>query len=68
MGQYPPGIVSSQRKAIGLHCRNSNVVVIVQKIDVVMMTLHRRIMCHRRKTIRNRNRATEALDTAMPIW
>jgi len=67
IGQYPPGIDWSQRNDTGLHCRNSSAVVMMQKIVVVTMTLHRRAMCHRRKTMRNRNKATEALDTAIPI-
>lgn len=66
-GQCPPGIVEFQRNDTGLHCKKSNAVVIVLKIDVVIITLQSRAMCHFRTTMRNKNRAIAALDTAMPI-
>jgi len=67
-GQWPPGMVGFQRKDTGLHCKNNNAVVTVLKIDVLTITLHSRAMCHFRTTMRNKNKAIAALDTAMPIW
>jgi hypothetical protein len=67
IGQCPSRIVGSQRKDTGLHCKNSSVVVMVQKVVVVMIVPQRRAICHFLKTMRRRNRATEALDAAIPI-
>lgn len=67
-GQWPPGIVGSQRNDTGLHCKNSSAVVIVLKIDVLIITLQSKAMCHFRTTMRNKNNAIAALDTAMPIY
>lgn len=66
-GQWPPGIVGSQRNATGLHCKNNNAVVMVLKMEVVIITLHSSAMCHFRTTMRSKNKAIAALDTAMPI-
>lgn len=67
MGQCPPGIVGSHRNDTGLHCRNSNAVVMILKIVVLTMMLHNRALCHQRTMIRKRKSATDALDAAMPI-
>lgn len=66
-GQWPPGIAGFQRNDTGLHCKNNNAVVMVLKINVLTITLHSSAMCHLRTTMRNRNKAIAALDTAMPI-
>jgi hypothetical protein len=65
--QWPPGVVGFHRNDTGLHCKNSNAVVMMLKIDVLTITLHSSAMCHFRTTMRNKNRAIAALDTAMPI-
>jgi hypothetical protein len=65
--QYPPRIDWSHKKAVGLHCTNRSVVVMMQRMVVETIVNHRMNLCHLLRTIRNRKRATELLEAAIPM-